>query len=182
MKDLNQEQYRGKLSPRMNFYSILLDARVAPTVTPETNMFFRPGTVRETGEVYKRNTITSRLYRMIQKGIIYPVGTRGKIRAVQMMMVPDLGRGACAGRMIRRAKLALSVEGESAILARIGRRPAPWQAHRLARACDGVEFPLARPLRRNTLNFTTYPPRVGLKSLLYTGCGIHILINWRIGR
>jgi hypothetical protein len=118
----------------MNFYSILLDARVAPTVTPETNMFFRPGTVRETGEVYKRNTITSRLYRMIQKGIIYPVGTRGKIRAVQMMMVPDLGRGACAGRMIRRAKLALSREwGEPAILPRIGRRPAPWLVHRLAR-------------------------------------------------
>ncbi len=31
---------------------------------------------RKTGEIFKRNALTSRIYRMIQKKLIFPVGTR----------------------------------------------------------------------------------------------------------
>src|SRR6516164_2754438 len=98
-----------------------------------------------------------------------------------MMMVPDLGRRACARRMIRRANFALPLEGSPPFCHALAGARRSGKCI-VSRACEGEEFPLPRPLRRNTLNFTTYPPRVGLKSLLYTGCGIHILINWRIGR
>jgi hypothetical protein len=38
---------------------------------------------RETGEIHKRNTITSRLYRMAQKGMIFAVGMRKGIYSTQ---------------------------------------------------------------------------------------------------
>lgn len=37
---------------------------------------------RKTGEVFKRNTTTSKLYRMIQKGLIYPVSGRKGVYSI----------------------------------------------------------------------------------------------------
>ena len=50
---------------------------------------------RKTGEVYKRNTTTSKLYRMIQKGLLFPVGARKGVYSIDP--VDDTEAGSIDG-------------------------------------------------------------------------------------
>ncbi len=46
---------------------------------------------RKTGEVFKRNTTTSKLYRMIQKGLIYPVSGRKGVYSIDEIETKEGG-------------------------------------------------------------------------------------------
>jgi len=46
---------------------------------------------RKTGEVFKRNTTTSKLYRMIQKGLIYPVNGRKGVYSIDEIETKESG-------------------------------------------------------------------------------------------